>query len=373
MKKTIAIALSTLILFSASCGVYKIPPLPVPPPVPLETPLPVPVPQPTSQVDKITAVEDDNAKNIADVTLSFGGGNTIWLYIFEEEGQTKGGALITGDGNDLVAEVSRWNAVFAVFALLAVSDTIDDYTIVTSSNNTDTGILITKDKVFTPPGAIPLMPRSYSSVEEDTELSRLAIADIFELLQKQIDISDTVLATFLQELEEESEAILVQSSLPSWKPEGMYLVGKDIEAGEYVLRSTSLTSAYYAVKSDSTGSLSSIIANGNFHNTVYLTVSDGQYLEIKRAEFAIESAVPAATPVNGVLSEGIYKVGKDIEEGEYLLLSLNPDTRAYCAVLSDSTGAHGTIVTNDNFKGNKYITVKNGQYLEFSRAELLVE
>lgn len=67
-------------------------------------------------------------------------------------------------------------------------------------------------------------------------------------------------------------------------PEGMYLVGKDIPAGEYQLTPNDPDrSSYYEVTSDSSGTLDSIIVNDNFDFQVYLTVSDGQYLTIKRA------------------------------------------------------------------------------------------
>lgn len=64
--------------------------------------------------------------------------------------------------------------------------------------------------------------------------------------------------------------------------DGMYLVGKDIPAGTYLLTSTSEWGAYYARCSDASGELTAIIANGNFDNTAYITVQSGEYLQLSR-------------------------------------------------------------------------------------------
>ena len=64
--------------------------------------------------------------------------------------------------------------------------------------------------------------------------------------------------------------------------EGMYLVGSDIQAGTYKLTANSGSSGYYARRSDASGEFSSIIANDSFNNTSYVTVNDGEYLELTR-------------------------------------------------------------------------------------------
>ena len=64
--------------------------------------------------------------------------------------------------------------------------------------------------------------------------------------------------------------------------EGMYLVGSDIQAGTYKLTANSGSRGYYARRSDASGEFSSIIANDSFNNTSYVTVNDGEYLELTR-------------------------------------------------------------------------------------------
>ncbi|MFR1698751.1 MAG: hypothetical protein ACLSU9_10805 [Anaerovoracaceae bacterium] len=67
-------------------------------------------------------------------------------------------------------------------------------------------------------------------------------------------------------------------------PEGTYKIGTDMPAGEYKLTPTVVGySAYYAILSDSSG-IDNIIANDNFDNQSYVTVKDGQYLELSRCK-----------------------------------------------------------------------------------------
>jgi hypothetical protein len=62
----------------------------------------------------------------------------------------------------------------------------------------------------------------------------------------------------------------------------------------------------------------------------------------------------------------MYKIGTDIPAGEYKLI--NNDLQglpAYMDVSSDASGSIESIITNDNFNGQKYITIQSGQYLQF--------
>lgn len=63
--------------------------------------------------------------------------------------------------------------------------------------------------------------------------------------------------------------------------DGMYLVGKDIPEGEYRLNVNSDRSAYVCVYNNSTVSRD-IIVNDNFEGKNYITVNDGEYLELVR-------------------------------------------------------------------------------------------
>lgn len=65
--------------------------------------------------------------------------------------------------------------------------------------------------------------------------------------------------------------------------EGTYLVGTDIQAGEYKLTGTSSDgSGYWEVKNSSAPDADRV-GNDFFKGTSYVTVSDGQYLTLSNA------------------------------------------------------------------------------------------
>lgn len=150
---------------------------------------------------------------------------------------------------------------------------------------------------------------------------------------------------------------------------GMYKVGEDIPAGEYFVVPEGL--AYFQVSKDSTGSFESIIANDNFSGTRYITVSDGQYLEIRSSKMISADKAPVQEPTNGKYPEGMYKIGKEIPAGEYKVVS--DGGLAYFEVAKDSRGSFESIISNDNFEGEKYLTVKDGNYLKLNGCSLIAK
>lgn len=69
-------------------------------------------------------------------------------------------------------------------------------------------------------------------------------------------------------------------------------------------------------------------------------------------------------PTTKTIKDGMYKVGKDISAGEYLITSNSGSYASYYEVTSDSTGNADSILSNDIFSGTRYITLKNGQYIK---------
>ena len=145
---------------------------------------------------------------------------------------------------------------------------------------------------------------------------------------------------------------------------GEYLVGTDIPAGEYYLDARGQR-CYYEVTKDSSGDLESIVENGNTTSTVYITVEDGQYFSFKRGK--VVPAESRKTDIQTELKAGMYKVGVDIQPGEYKLTA--GEDKAYVAVYKTTKASSGirAIRTNDNFTGNKYQKVKDGEYLLLKR------
>lgn len=164
-----------------------------------------------------------------------------------------------------------------------------------------------------------------------------------------------------------TEATKEEDKVKGFKP-GTYKVGTDMPAGEYKLFAQ-YDLAYFELTKDSSGSFDSILANDNFPNYSYLTVEDGQYIKIQHAIAVPIDNAPKSEPQDGVLPSGTYKVGFDIDPGEY---KVTADGLGYIQVDMNSKHTFEGIITNDNFEGDKYITVKEGQYLKLQNAFIKV-
>lgn len=149
---------------------------------------------------------------------------------------------------------------------------------------------------------------------------------------------------------------------------GMFKVGTDIEAGEYMLFATS-TSGYLCVSSDA--NQDDIIFNENFGNNLIATFEDGEYIELSRCMAVPFDPIPddITDLIKNYIDEGaMYKVGKNIEAGEYKL-ECTSDISGYYCIYSDSR--HDDIISNDNFDNNTYVNVSDGEYLLLSRCKIV--
>jgi len=151
---------------------------------------------------------------------------------------------------------------------------------------------------------------------------------------------------------------------------GMYKVGTDMPSGEFVLIGSGSVS-YFEVDKDSTGQLDSILANDNFSKRSIISIADGQYLKMTGCTAYAFNDAPSVRPTDGFLLEGMYKVGVDLPAGEHKISG--DGGMSYVEVSNDSSHGMGSIISNDNFSGETYITVKDGQYLKLNGAKIKVQ
>lgn len=141
---------------------------------------------------------------------------------------------------------------------------------------------------------------------------------------------------------------------------GQYKIGTDMPEGEYMILSTG-GSGYFSVTADANGD--DIIFNSNFDINSIIEVYENEYLELSRSyaipvdEFYSEYSILTDSP--GVM----LRVGFDLPAGEYKLESVS-DAGYYCIY---NSSRQDDIISNNNFSGNNYITVNEGEYLELSR------
>lgn len=155
----------------------------------------------------------------------------------------------------------------------------------------------------------------------------------------------------------------VELDLPRSYEEGMYKVGKDMPVGKYIVYTNSSESAYFAILKNLEDDEDSIVANDNFFNNTIVDVRKGEYLELSGCE-AVPVKKGVGVDTNG---EGMFRVGVDIEPGEYKLKSY--DDYGYYCVYPDAR--HEDIIKNNIFTTSAYVTVSNGQYLELSNCRIV--
>ncbi|WP_052085601.1 cell wall-binding repeat-containing protein [Clostridium sp. HMP27] len=148
--------------------------------------------------------------------------------------------------------------------------------------------------------------------------------------------------------------VTVQKKIITYLP-STYLVGVDIPEGEYVLFPEG--SGYFAITADANGR--DIINNDNFAYPRYVSVQSGTYMYLHNAKMYPVNASPDITFSNGRYI-GYLKVGVDIPTGTYKVKTFG--SRGYYAI----TDRYDNIFANDNFTGDTYITIKDGQYLELN-------
>lgn len=153
---------------------------------------------------------------------------------------------------------------------------------------------------------------------------------------------------------------------------GNYVKG-EVPPGEYAFVKFEGSGAYYC-EEDGAGN---IIDNENFYSFGYVKVHAAGNLETRGALIKIEAleklGVRGAKELYEKLNKvsdwsesGYYKVGVDIDPGTYTLESMG---QGYYAIKSGPVGS-SNIIKNNNFSGKNSVNLKNGQYLELSRAKI---
>ena len=168
-----------------------------------------------------------------------------------------------------------------------------------------------------------------------------------------------------------------------YKAAGEYRVGTDIDAGLYLLitdkqNENVLSGAYYEVKASANAQVGSsdFLYNDNFYYRTYVEVTGGQYISFSSCKLYKIDNYPAVDKNAASWHSGQYKVGTDLDVGEYKLTTLKQSDSildsGYVEITRTPNGRIGTsdFISNDNFQNTKYITLAEGTYVEFSSATL---
>lgn len=145
--------------------------------------------------------------------------------------------------------------------------------------------------------------------------------------------------------------------------EGQYLVGRDIPAGKYRLSCIAPNehSFYYLSSNPYTLDYADHPKHGSLDNDVYLTVSDGQFLDISHGKFfLIEKPFTTYEP-------GTYQIGVDIPAGLYYVRATSSRLTRWQLSLDNTSQ---TVFADGSLYIFRYLLLSDGDYFHFTGADL---
>ncbi|MGI5856811.1 MAG: hypothetical protein ACOX64_10160 [Candidatus Merdivicinus sp.] len=150
-----------------------------------------------------------------------------------------------------------------------------------------------------------------------------------------------------------------------WYPAGMYRIGSEIPLGEYYLQSNGDRTIFADILADSCDTGDSRLEGSSFENFGYFTVTEGTYLDVSGGRFTAVENAPIPHPEDGVYPAGMYRVGRDLPAGEYLLTP-DQDYSAHYEILDSSQGGYEHQLDSGWSDGELSFRVEEGQYLNIS-------
>lgn len=170
-----------------------------------------------------------------------------------------------------------------------------------------------------------------------------------------------------------------ENSTPEYKEvykSGFYEVGKDLPAGEYLVLRDKLNKEVetsVAVTKDS--KKEDEIFDESVMGNIYVTLENGQYIEVKNGDIYPVDKAPSNTPENKVYKDGMYKVGKDIKAGTYDVKAIkdNGSDDGSIEITKDSSHSDKSVISKKEFKDTEKVTLKDGEYIILDDAEITVK
>lgn len=132
---------------------------------------------------------------------------------------------------------------------------------------------------------------------------------------------------------------------------------------------------YFELVSDLSTDPSAVITSGTYNVRTYVTVSEGQYLKFDGVAIPIEEA-EAYIPKNGYYDpQAMYKVGFDIQPGEYAVRMEYVDEgeeapEGKITLLSSSSGTEGSLISEEEIEENTKVNIEDCAYVKIQGVTL---
>lgn len=150
---------------------------------------------------------------------------------------------------------------------------------------------------------------------------------------------------------------------------GLYQVGKDIPAGDYVLFGDWHYSGFNLYK-DGKKDIDSLITSEFLKIQLYISLEDGDLIEIEEAKAYPVADAPSTAP-DGNPEQGMYLIGKDIPAGEYVIKdsSFPSQYSLYKDITYKDLDDREWVKVRDD----EEITLTDGEYIHLDGAQLIIE
>lgn len=157
--------------------------------------------------------------------------------------------------------------------------------------------------------------------------------------------------------------------------DGIYKVGRDIPAGEYIARKSSSapSKAGFTFRKSTDYFSGESLDMRHVDTPIYITLEAGEYVEIVYGSLEKASGTPIASAnKDGSYSSGMYKVGIDLPAGRYMLIPNSATTYRMYNIYSDSLYNSSSLIKSETSLSNTVeLRLKNGQYIEFIGCKLM--
>ena len=121
--------------------------------------------------------------------------------------------------------------------------------------------------------------------------------------------------------------------------------------------------------SDDSGSLSSVLDDIGFYNRVYLTVREGEYVQIEGTARPADTVPPyKKTNDTEAYPSGMYLVGKDLAPGVYEIRSSRSGEACSYSISTDARGNMSNFYQRTTISEPVIQVLEEGQYITLNGA-----
>ncbi len=145
--------------------------------------------------------------------------------------------------------------------------------------------------------------------------------------------------------------------------DGTYVVGKDLDAGEYFFSPTSAAGMTIDLYADER--YIEKLVSDTFFGGCFLTLEDGEVLLVSGARFAVSTAISLSAPAT--LHDFMYRVGTDIEPGVYRVYTDGTAGSRY-EIYDSSDPRTRTLIAGGELGEEVLIQLEEGQYFNLIHA-----